>query len=193
MKKLLYVCLLFFILPVEGFSQFTHIGPGAAFSTEIREPGFGLFGIYRVNDQIKLTPNVLYYIPHNLNTADGTQKFQWITVNMDGNYVFLNQEIIEVFGIMGLNFSYITGEQDELILGQEFKDKNSLLKLGLNIGAGVRFNISDKVAPFGEIRYTLGSKVNFTFNELSTSQFGIFAGVLIRINEDKDRSAKEDF
>ena len=69
-----------------------------------------------------------------------------------------------------------------------------MLKLGLNIGAGMRFNLGDRVVPFGELRFTLGSKAEFSdWAEVSTSQFGIFAGVLVRIAEDKERSAEEDF
>ena len=69
----------------------------------------------------------------------------------------------------------------------------STLKLGLNVGAGIRLNLGEKVVPFGELRYTLGSKADFLINETSTSQFGIFAGVLIRINADKDRTANEEY
>ena len=94
---------------------------------------------------------------------------------------------------MGLNFSNIKAEQDEVELGQIYKDSRSMLKLGLNVGAGIRLNVSDKFVPFGELGYTMGSKADFTFNEVSTSQFGIFAGFLIRISEDKDRSVTEDY
>ncbi len=103
------------------------------------------------------------------------------------------QGIFEGYGLMGLNFSIIQGEQDEDILGQLFNDKQTIQKAGLNIGAGTRFNVSDKVVPFAELRYTLGGKAVFSFNEVSTSQLSIFAGVLIRIGKDKDRSVSEDY
>jgi len=193
MKKILLNTLLILCLPLVSFGQLTHVGPEAAFSSQVKEPGFGIQGIYRVNDAIKLTPNFLYYIPHKINTDFGTQKFNWWTINLDGNYVIVAQGIVEGYGLMGLNFTNITAEQDEEELGQIFKDKRSIQKLGLNVGAGVRFNVSDRVVPFGELRYTIGSKANFSFNEVSTSQFGIFAGILIRIAEDKDRSETEDF
>jgi hypothetical protein len=62
------------------------------------------------------------------------------------------------------------------------------------VGAGVRVNIGDRVVPFGELRFTVGSKAEFAdWGKVSTSQFGIIAGVLIRIAEDKDRSAEEDY
>ncbi len=193
MKKIFIHTLLLLSLPLLGFSQFTHVGLEAAYSTQVKEPGFGIHTLYRVNDVIKLTPNALYYLPHTINTSLGTQKFSWWTINLDGNYIIVNQEIFEGYGLMGLGFSSITGERDEIEYGWPYKDKRTLVELGLNVGAGIRLNLGDKVVPFGELRYTLGSKADFTFNEISTSQFSIIAGILLRINEDKDRSASEDF
>ena len=193
MKKIIINTLLILFLPLVSYSQFTHMGLSAAFSSEVKEPGFGVNAIFRVNDEIKLTPGALYYLPHEIKTLYGTQKFDWWMVNLDGNYIIIREGIFEGYGLMGLNFSNITGKQDEVILGQTWKDKRSVLKLGLNVGAGIRLNFSDKFAPFGELRYTMGSKADFTFNEVSTSQFGIFAGFLFRIAEDKDRSVTEDY
>lgn len=193
MKKLIIITLSVFFLSFAGFSQLTHVGVEAAYSSQVNEAGFGLSGIFRVNDQIKLTPNFLYYLPHKINTVDGTQEFQWYAINLDGNFVVFNQGIFEGYGVMGLNFSIIQGKQDEIILGQAFTDHRTLQKLGLNLGAGMRFNISEKVVPFAELRYTLGGKADFTFNEVSTSQFSIFAGLLLRISEDKDRTVSDDF
>ncbi len=193
MKKIIINTLLILFLPLVSYSQFTHMGLSAGFSSEVKEPGFGVNAIFRVNDEIKLTPGVLFYLPHEINTQFGTQKFTWWMFNLDGNYVIIREGIFEGYGVMGLNFSNIKAEQDEVELGQIYKDSRSMLKLGLNVGAGIRLNVSDKFVPFGELGYTMGSKADFTFNEVSTSQFGIFAGFLIRISEDKDRSVTEDY
>ena len=193
MKKILLKILLFLFLPSLGISQFTHLGLEAGFASQVKEAGFGIQGIYRVNDVIKLTPNAMYFLPHKINTQDGTQKFSWWMINIDGNYVIINQGMAEGYGIRGLNFANVAWEQDEIVMGQPAKDKRSTLKLGLNVGAGIRLNLGDKVSPFGELRDTMGSKADFLINETSTSQFGVFAGVLIRINADKDRTASEDY
>jgi hypothetical protein len=192
MKKILSHILLIMFMPGLGFSQLTHLGIQAGFASEVKEPGFGIQVIYRVNDDIKLTPNVSYFLPHKITTEYGTQTFEWWMVNLDGNYVIIKQGIFEGYGLMGLNFSNITGIRDEVELGTTFKDKRSMLKLGLNVGAGLRLNLGDRVAPFGELRYTLGSMADFTFNEVSNSQFGIYAGILIRISEDKERVSSEE-
>lgn len=194
MKKSLIKILVILLLPAGVYGQVTHAGLQAAFSSSVKEPGFGLAAIYRVNDEIKLVPNALYYLPHKITTPYGTQNFEWWGANLDGNYVVINKGILEGYGLMGLNLMNITAERDEVVLGQVFKDKKSLLQLGLNIGAGIRFNLNDKVVPFGELRFTLGSKAEFSdWGEVSTSQLGIFAGILVRIAEDKERPENEDF
>ena len=194
MKKILIHSLLLFILPVPGFSQFTHLGPEAVLSSQVKEPGIGIQVIFRVNDEIKLTPGALYCLPHKITTPLGTHQFDWWMINLDGNYVIVDQGMFEGYGIMGLNFANITGEVDEEIAaGTFYRDRRTITKLGLNIGAGLRLNLGDRIVPFGELKYTLGSKADFTFSEISTSQFGIGAGVLVRIAGDKDRTVDEDF
>ena len=179
-------------LPSLGISQFTHLGLEAGFASQVKEIGFGFQGIYRVNDEIKLTPNVMYFLPHQINTTDGTQKFSWWMINVDGNYVIINQGIAEGYGIMGLNFMSITGEQDEVINGQPFEDKLTMQKLGLNIGAGVRFPVSEYIAPFAEVKYTLADAAVFEFQKVPVSQFCLVAGIMFRINETKPRGQQED-
>ena len=196
MRKTIIYILFALILPAAGFGELTHVGPLAGYGTSVKEPGFGILGIYRVNDQIKLAPNALYYLPHEISTQDGMNKFEWWMINLDGNYVLIRQGLLEGYGLMGLNFSSIKGERDEVVLGQPYKDKRTITKLGLNAGAGLRMNVADRVVPFAELRFTLGSKAffpDYSTDEVSLSQFSLYAGVLIRISEDKDRTATEDF
>ena len=66
------------------------------------------------------------------------------------------------------------------------------MKLGLNIGAGIRLPVSDYIAPFAELKYTLGDAADFQFQNVQISQFCITAGILFRINETKSRIQTED-
>ncbi|KPL10867.1 MAG: hypothetical protein AMS26_21040, partial [Bacteroides sp. SM23_62] len=154
--------------------------------------GFGAYGIFSVNEEIKIVPNAMYYLHHEITTDDGTQKFSWWTISVDGDYIIINQGVVRFYGIMGLTFISVTGEQDEVISGQEFKDKLSLQKLGLNIGAGIRFPVSEYIAPFAEVRYTLGDAADFEFKNQPVSQFSLTAGIMFRIGETKQRGQQED-
>ena len=191
MRKTLFIMVFMLLLPVCMFGQFTHVGIAAGYGTSVKQPGFGLYGVYTVNEKIKIAPSAMYHLPHKITTDDGTQTFGWWMINLDGNYIIIDKTGFQGYGLMGLSFVNITGEQDEVILGQEFKDKQSMLKLGLNIGAGLRFPISDKIAPFAELKVTLGEKADFTFREMTTTQVFLTAGILIRIIADKEEVQEE--
>ena len=151
-KHNLALAALFLFFTSLSYSQFTHVGVAAGYGTEIKEPGFGAYGIFSVNEEIKIVPNLMYYLPHKVTTDDGTQKYSWWSINVDGDYIIVNQGNTRFYGIMGLTFISITGEQDEVISGQPFEDKLTMQKLGLNIGAGVRFPVSEYIAPFAEVK-----------------------------------------
>jgi len=142
-----------------------------------------------VNEQIKITPNFMYYIPHEIKTSDGTQTFSWWIVNMDGNYVTFERDPIQAYGVMGLSLIYLKGDRDEQ---PNFQYSDHFYKMGLNVGAGIRVPVSDKVAPFAEAKVTLGDKAVFDYRKLNTTQLVIKAGILIRIAPDKERNA-DDF
>jgi hypothetical protein len=82
--------------------------------------------------------------------------------------------------------------QDEVISGQPFEDKLTMQKLGLNIGAGIRFPVSEYIAPFLEVKYTLGDAADFEFKNVPVSQFNLVAGIMFRIQETKPRGQQED-
>jgi hypothetical protein len=189
--KLLFMAVFLFSASIS-YSQFTHVGVAAGYGSEIKEAGFGAYGIFSVNEQIKIIPNAMYFLPHNVTTDDGTQKYSWWTLNVDGDYIIVNKSVVRFYGIMGLTFISLTGEQDEVISGQPFEDKMTLQKLGLNIGAGVRFPVSQYIAPFAEVKYTLGEAADFEFRNIPVSQFSLVAGIMFRINETKARGQQVD-
>ena len=191
-KQKLVLAAIFLFFASLSYSQFTHVGVAAGYGTEIKEPGFGAYGIFSVNEEIKIVPNVMYYLPHKVTTDDGTRKFSWWTISVDGDYIIVNQGMLRFYGIMGLTFMSITGEQDEVINGQPFEDKLTMQKLGFNIGAGIRFPLSEYIAPFAEVKYTLGDAADFQFQNVPVSQFSLVAGIMFRINETKPRGQQED-
>lgn len=191
-KQNLLLTSIFLFFASISYSQFTHVGVAAGYGTEIKEPGFGAYGIFSVNEEIKIVPNFMYYLPHHITTDDGTLKFSWWSINVDGDYIIVNKGNVRFYGIMGLTFLSISGEQDEVISGQPFEDKLTMQKLGLNIGAGIRFPVSEYIAPFAEVKYTLGQAADFEFRNVPVSQFNLVAGIMFRINETKSRGQQED-
>ena len=166
------------------YSQFTFVGVTGDYGTKIKEPGFSAIVFYSVNDQIDITPNFTWYLPHQEQITDGEKKISWWSVNLCGHYNFLNAIILEGYGLMGLNISGITRETSETIQGQDFTDKKTYYKPGLNVGVGGTVHLSDFFTPFAEVKITL------TDNEFT--QAGVRLGILVRIAKDKVRE-KEEF
>ena len=187
MKKRFALVLFLTAMSAAMFGQFTHAGLAGGYGLSIKEPGFGLYGMFNINEQIKIVPSIMYYLPHEISTSGGIQKFNWWIVNMDGNYIVLDQEAFQAYGLMGLSMAYLKGEQDE----PPFEDIKYQYKLGLNVGAGIRLPISDKVSPFAELKLILGDEAYFSFRKISMTQLSITAGILIRIAPDKDRDIEE--
>jgi hypothetical protein len=194
MKKTFAVVLFLFALTPAMFGQFTHIGAAAGYGLAIKEPGFGLYGMYTINEQIKIVPSVLYYLPHEIVaklpgiSEEAFQTFTWWIANLDGHYVVVKEDAFQAYGLMGLSMVYLKGEQEH----SQFPDKKYLYNMGLNVGAGIHIPIGERLTPFAEVKMTLSDKAYFTFREVSVTQLSIAAGVLIRISPDKDRSAEEE-
>ncbi len=169
-------------------AQFTFVGVSGDYGTNIDEFGFSAAGMYSVNQQIDIIPNITYYLPNKVeflpgDMEDGYIKYTWWAINIDGHYNIKDFGTFMGYGLMGLNFTNITTEDDYTIDVQEFKDKRSETEVGLNIGAGGQLIISNRVGPFAEVKYTLGE----------AHQFGFRFGVLIRIAQDKVREETEEF
>ena len=193
MKKTFAVVLFLSAITPAMFGQFTHIGAAAGYGLGIKEPGFGLHGMFTVNEQIKIVPSLMYYLPHEIiadlqgTTEDAIQTFTWWIANLDGNYIIVNKDAFQAYGLMGLSMVYLKGEQEHSL----FPDKKYLYNMGLNVGAGIRIPVGERLTPFAEVKMTLSDKAYFTFGGVSVTQLCIAAGVLIRIAPDKDRSAEE--
>lgn len=178
------ICLLLALF-VSGltYSQFTFVGVTADYGTKIKEPGFSAIVFYTVNEQIDITPNFTWYLTHKEDIPGGEKKTSWWSANLCGHYNILHAGKLEGYGLMGLNVSGITKETRETVQGQDFTDKKTLYKPGLNVGAGGSVHLSNFFTPFAEAKVTLTDDEAF--------QAGLRLGVLIRIAADKERETEE--
>src|SRR5690625_2111284 len=113
------------------------IGPGLAYGNEAENLGISVDGYYTINDQFRAGAAFTYFFPEN----DVTH----YTIDLNGNYIFHQDEQLMAYGIAGLNiFTYswdIAGSDD------------SQTELGLNVGAGIEYalNVGNL---FGELKLT---------------------------------------
>jgi hypothetical protein len=183
-KISILIVLIAFFIQSGLFAQFTFLGASANYGTWIKEPGVSVYAIYSVNEKIDIVPNATYFFPHTFNVTDGTHEYTWWNINLDGHYVVKEKSKVQLFGLMGLNFTNETKRIDELIAGQQpYKDKITTTKLGLNIGAGSQLLIHKFFNPFAEVKYTLGDKHQFVFS----------FGIICRIAPDKIPGESDDF
>lgn len=144
LKKLIFAAslLLTLALASPAYSQIgNRVGPMVSFTGgDFDETGLGVVGEFGVSQKISIAPQFILYFPGN--------DISLFEVNLNGNYYFFNQDIFELYGLGGLNFTRV---------GFEVGDVNeSDLELGLNLGIGTNFQIGKSFIPFAEFRFTLG-------------------------------------
>ncbi len=182
-RRHITVILLLLLMSIgHAYAQLTFAGVCGDYGTKIKEPGFSALAYYTVNEQIDLAPNITYYLTHTEGIPNGEKKSSWLSFNLDGHYNIFQFGQFEGFGIMGLNFTYVTTETLETIQGTDYKDRRHETKAGLNVGFGGSVHLSDFFTPFTEFKYTLE-------DEAFQANFRI--GLIFRIMEDKERDFEE--
>lgn len=167
---------------LQTYGQLTFAGAAVDYGTGIKEPGFSALAYYTVNEQIDIVPNITYYLTHTEPIENGEKKTSWLSINLDGHYNIFQFGVFEGFGLMGLNFMYVSTETLETITGTEFKDRRHETKTGLNVGFGGSVHFSRFFTPFTEFKYTLE-------NEAYQANFRV--GLIFRIMEDIERDFED--
>ena len=120
----------------------TRVGPMISFTGgDLDETGLGVVAEFGVAQKISIAPQFILYFP-----GDDVSLFE---LNVNGNYYFFNQDVFELYGMGGLNFTRVGYE---LPGGENESDS----EVGLNLGIGTNFQFGKKFVPFAELRFTLG-------------------------------------
>lgn len=125
---------------------------GLSYASNIGSPGISAKGVYLIDDTWEASAGFTY-----LFEKDYTN---WSLLDLDGHYVFNSDDSKTLYGLAGLNFTFwkidMATDYDEgygdLFGGFEL----SGTEVGINLGAGGRFALSDKLNLFGEVKYTIG-------------------------------------
>ena len=123
MKGKLLLVILFFgmIAAVELQGQFTCIGAAGHYGTAIKEFGVGANTLYTINEKIDIAPGLVYFFPHKEDPEDvrdvGFVQNTWWSVNVDGHYIPIENNQLQIYGLMGLNFTSVDIKEDYLISG----------------------------------------------------------------------------
>lgn len=125
----------------------------AAASGDIDVIGLGGVGEFAVMDKLTISPQLIFYFPEDKGPYD----VKFFELNVNANYYFYNHDILEFYGLGGLNYSRVKVDYDG---GGDSSDG----EIGLNLGAGLNFEIGKNFIPFTELRLTIGEYDQFVFN-----------------------------
>jgi opacity protein-like surface antigen len=118
--------------------------------------GLTVDGYYTVTPEIRAGAGFTFYFPQkyeeNFNGGSGEVKATVWEFNINGNYIFLQNEGLDLYGIAGINITGVSQESSSSGGGMTFNQSSSDSELGLNIGAGAEYDM-DFGDLFGELKF----------------------------------------
>ncbi len=151
---------------VGAFDQKAAIAVGAnlSYGTELSSFGFGVKGQYGFTDEIRFEASFDHFTEHN--------NLKMWDLNLNAHYLFPVEEKIKVYPLAGITYTNwivsttvptasIDPNTGALIEGYE-PTENSDTKLGVNLGAGVQYELTKQLNLTFEAKYQLVSDVNQT-------------------------------
>lgn len=153
-----------------------NVGAHVLYGTDASNIGIGVKYQNNITDAIRLEAVGNYYLK--------TDGFSMFDVNVNGHYLFPLSDKLTVYPLVGINYthwkqeSFIDfefGEEWSEWLGEDANEKYDVdikdSSIGLNIGGGVQYKLSDKVRIGAELKYqtisgastaVIGAGVTFT-------------------------------
>lgn len=130
-------------------------GLGLAYGTEIESLGIQLNGQYFLTENWAITPSFVYFLPKE---AYQDYKMKWFEINLNGSYYFnLESQSVRPYATGGINITMVSVPVPnfDFFSGTGEIENETYSEVGLSIGGGADFMVSDNLIPFGELRYSL--------------------------------------
>jgi len=124
----------------------TAVGANLVYGSEIESLGIGARFQYGILDQLRAEVGFNYFFEHN--------HMSWWDVNINAHYlVGLKSDRFYIYPLAGLNYTMVNykGEKDP---------KGEENHVGLNLGAGLEYEINDHFGVNLEYRHTIVRKVD---------------------------------
>ena len=139
------------------------VGGFFGYASDIRQGALGGIAEFMLNDKMAISPSLLFYFTE----VRPTTKHSWYELNGNFKYYFLNEDVVHLYGLVGLNFTHFKSRRRS---DNEVTFTNG--ELGLNMGFGLNFNVSKKVIPFSEMKYIVSDY----------DHAALFLGVKVNVN-----------
>jgi len=89
---------------------------------------------FSLTEQIDISPSIDYFL--------GTKDFTAFMISADGHYNFDAGDSFKLYPLVGLNYFVVSGN-----------GYTGTSNIGLTVGGGANYSISDKMSLFGEVKY----------------------------------------
>jgi outer membrane protein X len=182
MKKVIVtLSILFFVaavMPAMAQKGEMKIGPQVGYGFDIKALGIGAKFTYGITDEIRLAPSFVYFLPETAEESSYGMTVKtstnWWELNLDGNYMFGDEDELSFYGLAGLNVLGVSSSVTFTGLPEgadETPDTSvSETEIGLNVGGGAQYSFSDSMKGFAELKYSTAGK-----------QLGVCAGLLFSL------------
>lgn len=153
MKKLfLVIVTVLMTVSVSAQKGEKAIGLSLGYGTEVKNLAIGAKFNYNITDPIQLSPSFNYFLK-----KDGVSAWE---INADVHYLFSIAENLNLYPLAGLSFigskfSYGDVSGLEEYLGVEVEDSGTSTNIGLNLGGGVSYGITDNISIGAELKYSI--------------------------------------
>ena len=165
MKKLLFISLFL-------SSVFSFLGGGIALSSgfpfhnmpfDENKSGviaLSLKGNFKIKTPLHISPSLTVFYPHITQLQTSKTTVTTFMFDINGHYVFSYLEKFEPYGLAGLNvlFAY----KKEATGLTVFKESDN--PVGINLGVGTYFKLTEKLDLFGEVKYIFSKYDQFMAN-----------------------------
>lgn len=145
------------------------VSGGLTYGSNIGKPGIFIGGVYKITPEWEGAADFTYFFSKKQTYHNGygiwrKETLTWTALNFNAHYLFYNEDQIEAYGIGGLS-----------MLFEKYKDgfySNGNNYVGLNLGAGGRYHIADKLYGVAEAKYVI----------IEGGYLQISAGIVYKLN-----------
>lgn len=160
MRKL-FLTAVIALLSIGAYAQKgqTYLGGQLAYPTDIESLGIGVKGGYGITDAIRAQATFDYFLKKN--------NVSWWDLNLDVHYLFPLGNNIKVYPLAGL--TYLRGSVDGFTQTVNTPDGNITVgnnesysdgNLGLNLGGGFQYDLTDKLVLNAEVKFQIIKNTN---------------------------------
>lgn len=144
-KLLLFVVVALVSISASAQKGSKAVGFNLGYGTEVETLSLGVKGLYGITDRIEGEASFNYFLKSNGWTM-------W-NINADAHYLFPLQEKLTVYPIAGLSYVHVGFDYEDEFVEASGSDG----KIGLNLGGGIRYNVTNNIDLNAEIKYQIVS------------------------------------